>query len=316
VGHHLKEADMSQRPGRRLTEAERDERRKGQREKLEQACRELLTSEGWQRWVRVRATNGLGGRYSFHNQCLLASQARARGVELRYVTGFRSFLTLGRAVRKGEKALWILAPMLVKQPEDQDGGGEPAGEEPRRIFFRAVPVFDVSQTGEIPGAEVVPLSPPSQPIDGDSHARLIGPLQQHAGTLDYRVEHRALTPGGPEGWCDHERKLIVIGAGPANRKVRILVHELAHAHGITYTGYSRHQAEVLVDTITHIVLSQAGLDVGGETLPYIAGWGETGALDSIAQYAQTIDTIARQLEAVVIGDDPAGEQAVGQAEAA
>lgn len=57
-------------------------------------------------------------------------------------------------------------------------------------------------------------------------------------------------------------------------------------------------------TITHIVLSQAGLDVSGETIPYIAGWGETGALDAIEQYAQTIDTIARQLETAIDIDQP------------
>jgi hypothetical protein len=243
---------MSQRPRRRLTSAQRDQRRESQRERLEQACRELLSSDGWRRWVRVRATNGLGGRYSFHNQCLLASQARARGIELRYVTGFRSFVALGRAVRKGEKALWILAPMTVKQADDDRARDadlrESRAEQRRRVFFRAVPVFDVSQTNEIPGAEVIPLAPPSHPVDGDSHAKLIDPLQEHAAGLGYTVEHRALPPGGPEGWCDHQARLIVIADGPANRKVRILVHELAHAHGITYTCYSRHQAEVLVDT--------------------------------------------------------------------
>ncbi len=39
-----------------------------------------------------------------------------------------------------------------------------------------------------------------------------------------------------------------------------------------------------------------GLDVGGESLPYIAGWGEDGALDAIRDYAKTIDTIARRIE--------------------
>jgi hypothetical protein len=42
-----------------LTEAERDARRKADRERIEQAARDLLTSDGWQRWIRVRSTNGL-----------------------------------------------------------------------------------------------------------------------------------------------------------------------------------------------------------------------------------------------------------------
>jgi hypothetical protein len=44
------------------------------------------------------------------------------------------------------------------------------------------------------------------------------------------------------------------------------------------------------------VLGSVGLDVGGESIPYIAGWGEDGALDAIRKYAQTIDTIARRIE--------------------
>ena len=54
---------MARRFNRKLTEAEREARRKADRERLEQAARVLLTSDGWQRWIRVRARNGLS-RYS------------------------------------------------------------------------------------------------------------------------------------------------------------------------------------------------------------------------------------------------------------
>ena len=53
---------------------------------------------------------------------------------------------------------------------------------------------------------------------------------------------------------------------------------------------------MLVDCVTYVVCSSAGLDVGGESIPYIAGWGEDGALDAIREYAETIDTIARRIE--------------------
>jgi hypothetical protein len=54
---------------------------------------------------------------------------------------------------------------------------------------------------------------------------------------------------------------------------------------------------VLVDTVTYVVLAgQVGLDVGGESIPYVAGWGEAGALDTIREYAKTIDRIARRIE--------------------
>jgi hypothetical protein len=53
---------------------------------------------------------------------------------------------------------------------------------------------------------------------------------------------------------------------------------------------------VLVDCVTYCVLGSVGLDVGGESIPYVAGWGEDGALDSIREYTQTIDKIARRIE--------------------
>jgi hypothetical protein len=54
------------------TQEDRDARRKADRERIEQAARELLTTEGWQRWIKVRASNGLS-RY-----CLIISGAACR----------------------------------------------------------------------------------------------------------------------------------------------------------------------------------------------------------------------------------------------
>ena len=54
-----------------LTDEERDARRKAARDRIEQAARALLTTDGWQRWIKVRASNGLS-RYSFGNQMILA----------------------------------------------------------------------------------------------------------------------------------------------------------------------------------------------------------------------------------------------------
>jgi hypothetical protein len=51
---------------------------------------------------------------------------------------------------------------------------------------------------------------------------------------------------------------------------------------------------VLVDSVTYVVRSSVGLDVGGESIPYIAGRGEGGALDAIREYAETIE--ARRIE--------------------
>jgi hypothetical protein len=281
---------MARRYRKSLTDAERDARRGADRERIEQAARALLTTEGWQRWVKVRASNGLG-RYSLRNQMLIAIECHARGIAPTYVAGFRAFLDLNRCVRKGERAIRILAPVTVKE---RDAGGNETAE--KRVFFRALPVFDVSMTEPLPGREPVALVPPCQPITGASHHHLIVPLIVHAAQLGYSVEIRDLPDGGPEGWCNHERKQIVVAAGPANRRVRTLVHEIAHAHGLGYAEFGRERCEVLVDCVTYCVLGYVGLDVGGESIPYVAGWGEDGALDAIREYAATIDTVARRIE--------------------
>src|SRR5262249_31476315 len=135
-----------------LTETERAARRRADRERLEQAARALLSTEGWQRWVRVRSSNGLA-RYSFHNQLLIALQCP----EASYVAGFRAFLKLNRCVRRGEGAIRILAPMSVRGRDAQQRETDTVtdAEESRRIFFRTVAVFDVSQTETLPGTEAV-----------------------------------------------------------------------------------------------------------------------------------------------------------------
>ena len=198
---------------RPLTEAERDARRHADRERLEQAARALLTSDGWQRWIRVRATNGLS-RYSLRNQWLIACECHARGITPTYVAGFRAFLTLNRCVRKGQTAIRILAPVAVKQRDDS---GEETGE--KRVFFRTVPVFDVSMTDPLPGVEPVPLTPPAQPIEGDSHQHLIAPLHALARELGYSVDTRALPDGSrrlvrPAAQADRHRRRTCQPAGP------------------------------------------------------------------------------------------------------
>ena len=80
-----------------------------------------------------------------------------------------------------------------------------------------------------------------------------------------------------------------------NGQVRTLVHELVHALGVNYQTHTRPQAEVIVDTATLIILSGAGLDASGETIPYVAGWGESGALEAVTEHAELIDRLARAI---------------------
>jgi hypothetical protein len=55
VGRALSEGAIVAKRSQRLSEREREERRRQDRERLQRAAEELLCSEGWARWVRVRA---------------------------------------------------------------------------------------------------------------------------------------------------------------------------------------------------------------------------------------------------------------------
>jgi hypothetical protein len=65
---------------------------------------------------------------------------------------------------------------------------------------------------------------------------------------------------------------------------------------------------VIVDTVTLVVCRAVGLGADGESVPYVAGWGEDGALDAVLEFAATIDALARRLEDVLIDPAEAEEQ--------
>ena len=70
---------------RQLTDDERGARRQEKLEQLRRASAALLTSEGWQRWLRTRARFH---RYSLNNTLLIATQCH----EASYVAGFQRWL--------------------------------------------------------------------------------------------------------------------------------------------------------------------------------------------------------------------------------
>ena len=65
------------------------------------------------------------------------------------VAGFRTWNSLGRFVRRGEKGIFILAPMVgkVRKNNASEAQTEDVKQNQSRLYgFRAVYVFDVTQT--------------------------------------------------------------------------------------------------------------------------------------------------------------------------
>ena len=277
---------MATRSKRRPTVEEHDTRRREQLEQLRQATSALLSSEGWQRWLRTRSRFH---RYSLRNTLLIALQRP----DATHVAGFRKWLELGRCVRKGETGIRIFAPVRYRRREaDQPVEGE---KQEQLVGFRLVAVFDISQTEPLPGVEPAPLEPPGEPVTGDSHLHLLAPLERHAASLGFAVAYEPLE--GQAGYCSKRESRIVIDSGlPGNGRVATLVHELAHAHGVDYSSYSRGEAELIVESVAFIVCGSVGLDTSGESVAYLAGCNPDNPADRIEQLAGTIDRIARAIE--------------------
>lgn len=210
-------------PKRQLSEAEREQRRRHDRERLRAAAEQLLSTEGWRRWVPTRSSNGLA-RYSLTNQLLVALQSQGRAA---FVAGFKQWLELGYYVKRGSRGIRIMAPMPVKQRDRQTG--EETGET--ITLFKAVSVFFQEQVEALPCGEPTPLEAPREPLTGDSHAHLLPRLVAFCESLGYSVAFEPIT-GPAGGWCDRQARRIVVDAAVApNAQLRTLAHEAAHALG-------------------------------------------------------------------------------------
>jgi antirestriction protein ArdC len=290
---------MATRSQKRPTAEQSAARRREQLERLQQATSALLTSEGWQQWLRTRSRFH---RYSLRNTLLIAFQCP----QATHVAGFRRWLELGRCVRKGEKAIRIFAPVRYRRANpghvnENDTKAEDQQQQ-QLVGFRLAAVFDVSQTEPLPGVEPVALEPPSQPVSGDSHAQLLAPLARHAALLGFTVAYERLER--KSGYCSPlEARIVIDSQLPANGKVATLVHELAHAHGIDYTSYSRAEAELIVESVAWIVCGSVGLDTTSESVPYLAGWHPEQPAERIKLLAGTIDEIARAIEQALAGPE-------------
>jgi antirestriction protein ArdC len=288
---------------RKLSEEERAERRAAERELMASAIEELRSSEGWQRWLRVRHRFH---SYSLHNQLLIALQRPSAT----RVTGFRRWLDLGYAVRKGEHGIRIWAPCPPsnrKLREWEAAGSDP--EERPRTFFRLVSVFDRSQVeplAEFPGGPVE-LDPPIAPVEGDGLAHLQEPLIEFAASLGYRVLVKNI-PGRALGYCSPGGRVIGVepvgGEFSANAQVATLIHENAHAL-VRHDRQKKDpilryaEEEVVVECVAYTVCSSVGLDTAGNSIPYMTSWSEGGEIE---RYASLIDRLATRLEAAACGD--------------
>lgn len=226
--------------------------------------------------------------YSFGNVMAIAMQ-RPDAVR---VAGFHTWKSLGRNVKRGEKAIRILAPLIgrgksVASDADDADEAEESTAKPHVYGFRGVCVFDISQTE---GKELPAFSRVSGDA-GDVKAKLEAFASKSGIVVEY-VEDL----GGAEG-VSIGGTIRVLRDKPDAETVSVLSHELAHEilhkQADRRESGAKNRRELEAEAVAFIVGQAIGLEVGTASADYIRlydGNPETlsGSLEAISKAASLI----------------------------
>jgi hypothetical protein len=227
--------------------------------------------------------------YSFGN---ILAIARQRPTATR-VAGFGTWREMGRFVKRGEKGIQILAPMMGhrrrRDGSDQSSSQDDAKPMPVLIGFRAVYVFDVSQTE---GADLPEFEHNVSGDVGGHRDRLIAFLAAQNIALEYS-ENIAPALGVSYGG-----KIALLPGQSKAEEFVTLVHEVAHellhkTDRRTKTTATVRETEA--EAVAFIVGQGIGLEMGRASSDYIQMYAGNAAL-----LAESLEVVQRT-SAVILG---------------
>ncbi len=252
-------------------------------DQLEAGIEEVFTSDNYKNYLSTMAKFH---KYSFNNTLLIAMQNPDATLVAGYNAWQRKF---HRHVKKGEKAIKIIAPMTFKGTQEVEkvdpvtreiilnARGEPETEKREVSYqrFKVSNVFDYSQTegDPIPTLEVPELTGDQKDFEVFMEAvRKVSPVPIRFDDI----------PGEARGYYNNATKEIVIKKGmPEIQTIKTAVHELGHSlcHDRDFLQAAgekkdRVTMELEAESIAFCVCSFLRLDqdVGEYSFPYIAGW--------------------------------------------
>jgi hypothetical protein len=227
--------------------------------------------------------------YSFGN---ILEIARQRPDATR-VAGFWKWKELGRSVKKGEKGIRILAPIIrVRRKQDEEAEKDITKQNTAVLVgFRSTYVFDVSQTE---GAELPELREISGDV-GENRDRLIAFIERQGIELVF-AERIAPALGMSYGG----RIAILTGQSKAE-EFSTLVHELAHEmlhKAERRTATTKTVRETEAEAIAFVIGKAVGLETGTASADYIQLYHGNASLlaESLEVIQQTAAVILTALE--------------------
>lgn len=286
------------------------ERMKEITDRLETGIQELFESERYKAYL---TTMSKFHSYSFNNTLLIAMQ----GGQL--VAGYNKWRDdFHRNVKKGEKAIKILAPApfkAKKEVQKLDAQGRPVmGKDGKPVTevqeiqvpaFKIVSVFDVSQTE-------------GEPLPSIGVEELTGSVERY-GEFFKALEQTSPVPigfedipSGSHGYYHLTEKRIAIQEGMSElQTLKTAIHEIAHSklHAIDPEAPAIEQAdrpdsrtrEVQAESVAYAVCQHYGLDTSDYSFGYVVGWSSGKDLKELKASLETIRATAHELITTIDG---------------
>jgi len=236
--------------------------------------------------------------YSFGNILLIARQKP----DAQRVAGIRTWNELGRYVRKGEKGIQILAPMMGFRRRKDDGTDEDAAAQKQQVLigFRAVYVFDVSQTE---GAELPEMNHTVTGEVGEHRDRLFDFIRQQNITLEYNEKI------APALGVSYGGKIVLLPGQSKAEEFTTLVHELAHeilhkAERRILTTQTVRETEA--EAVAFVVSKAVGLETGLASADYIQLY--HGNAELLAESLEIVQRTASVILAAIEPEEPVSQE--------
>ena len=234
--------------------------------------------------------------YSFGN---ILQIARQRPTATR-VAGIRAWNELGRFVKKGEKGIQILAPIIGhRRNRDTTQQEQDAKPAPMLIGFRAVYVFDLSQTE---GKDLPEFEHSIIGEVGEHRDRMIAFLAQQNIKLEFNEKI------APALGVSYGGKIALLPGQSKAEEFTTLVHETAHellhkAERRTMTTATVRETEA--EAVAFIVGQSVGLEMGTASSDYIQMYAGSAAL--LAESLEVIQRTSAVILAAIQADEPTQE---------
>ena len=278
-------------------------------DKLEEGLKELFESEKYKSYL---TTMSKFHNYSFNNTLLIAMQKP----EATLVAGYQAWQkNFNRHVNKGERGIRILAPAPYKIKEerdkldpvtgevmlDKDGTPQTEEVEIKIPAFRAVSVFDVSQTDGEPLPE----------LEAKELLSTVEGYEDFINAITY-VAHAPIgfedIPGASKGYFNIEKNRIAVQEGMSeSQTLKTMVHETAHSmlhnkevnkEDILAPAKDRNTKEVEAESIAFTVYNHFSIDTSDYSVGYIAGWSNG---KDMKELKSSLDTIRRTASELITG---------------